>query len=646
MGGIMSLTLDSNHVENLNSEQKEAIEHRQGALLVLAGAGSGKTRVVTLRIAHLIENGVYPEAILALTFTNKAAGEMKERVERLTSSKVLISTFHSIGARILRESIQYLGEGYKNDFTIYDASDQDKLVKILLKDRGSTDAKGDAKSALSFISNAKNALLSPDSAPPDKEDAIYMDIYRAYQNSLRQAGAVDFDDLLYLPVRLFRENPELLAAYQNRWKYLLIDEYQDTNEAQYTLVKLLVAGHGNLCVVGDPDQSIYSWRGANLRNILDFQRDYPGAKVIRLEQNYRSVTNILDAANALISYNEQRLEKNLWSALGEGEKIKLFTADDERREADFIAKEISKHLSRGRSLDDIVVFYRTNAQSRVLEDRFLYQRIPYQIIGGLSFYQRKEIKDIMAYLRTVHSGSDFISFERALMVPKRGVGETTITKIRLEANRLRMPIFDAVKEMVAGRSQLKLTGKVAEELRQFVSFIEKLREKKEQLSDLVRETIEGSGYMGFLKEDPETFADRRENVEALLVKAMEWETEREDGTLSQFLEELSLKGQIDDLGNQGPTLSLMTIHNGKGLEYPVVFLVGLEETLFPHINAMGKKEAIEEERRLCYVGMTRAKETLYLTTARGRTLYGGFRPMTQSRFLREIPGEYIEKLRY
>jgi len=642
----MTATLDPTLVEKLNTQQKAAVEHQEGALLVLAGAGSGKTRVVTLRIARLIDKGVYPEAILALTFTNKAAQEMKERVEKLTSSKVLISTFHSIGARILRESIHYLDEAYKNDFTIYDDSDQDKLIKILLKERGSTDTKGDTKSVLSFISNAKNALLSPDSAPRDEEETSYMELYRAYQNALKSAGAVDFDDLLYLPVRLFREKPEVLAAYQKRWRYLLIDEYQDTNEAQYTLVKLLVAGHGNLCVVGDPDQSIYSWRGANLRNILDFQRDYAGATVIRLEQNYRSVTNILDAANALISYNQQRLDKNLWSALGEGEKIKLFTADDERREADFISKEIQKHLSRGRSLDDIVVFYRTNAQSRILEDRLLYQRIPYQIIGGLSFYQRKEIKDIMAYLRTVHSGSDFISFERALMVPKRGIGETTLNKIRLEANRLRMPIFDAVKEIVSGRSELKLTGKVAEELRQFVQFIEKLRLKKDQLSDLVRETIEGSGYLGFLQEDEETFADRRENVEALLVKAMEWEAEREGGTLSQFLEELSLKGQIDDLGSQGPTLSLMTIHNGKGLEYPVVFLIGLEESLFPHINAMGKKEAIEEERRLCYVGMTRAKEVLYLTTARGRTLYGGFRPMTQSRFLREIPGEYIEKLRY
>ncbi len=641
----MTLELSS-PVENLNSEQKEAIEHHIGALLVLAGAGSGKTRVVTLRIAQLIEQGVYPESILALTFTNKAAGEMKERVEKLTASKVLIATFHSIGARILRESIHFFEEGYKNDFTIYDASDQEKLVKILLKDKGSTDAKGELKGALAFISNAKNALISPDTVPEDSEEQLYMEIYRSYQKGLQESGAVDFDDLLYLPVRLFKEHPEVLAAYQKRWKYLLIDEYQDTNQAQYTLVKLLVAAHGNLCVVGDPDQSIYSWRGANLRNILDFQRDYPGAKVIRLEQNYRSVTNILDAANALISYNEHRLEKNLWSALGEGEKIKLFTADDERREADFIAKEVQYHLSRGKSLDEMVVFYRTNAQSRVLEDRFLYKRIPYQIIGGLSFYQRKEIKDIMAYLRTVHSGSDFISFERALSVPKRGIGETTITKLRLEANRLRMPIFDAIKEMIAGQSQLKLTGKVAEELRQFVLFIEKLRGKKEELSDLVRETIEGSGYMNFLKEDPETYADRRENVEALLVKAMEWEAEREDGTLSQFLEELSLKGQIDDLGNQGPTLSLMTIHNGKGLEYPIVFLAGLEESLFPHINAMGKKEAIEEERRLCYVGMTRAKEVLYLTTARGRTLYGGFRPMTQSRFLREIPSEYIERIRF
>ena len=637
-------TLTSNNVENLNQEQRDAVLHTEGPLLVLAGAGSGKTRVVTLRIAELIRNGVPPEAILGMTFTNKAAQEMKERVEKLTQSRVLISTFHSLGARILRESIHYLG--YKNDFTIYDDDDQQKLIKQLLKERGLGDKKGEAKSVLSFISKAKNALLPPTSSARDHEEETYFDLYRAYQNRLSDAGAVDFDDLLYLPVHLFQEMPEVLASYQRRWQYLLIDEYQDTNEAQYTLVKLLVSEHGNLCVVGDPDQSIYSWRGANLRNILDFSRDYPGAKIVRLEQNYRSVTNILDAANALISYNDERLEKRLWSGLGEGDKIKLFSADDERREADFVAREIRKLLDRGASLDDIVVFYRTNAQSRVLEDRLLYQQIHYQIIGGLSFYQRREIKDLMAYLRTVHSGSDFISFERALLVPKRGIGETSMEKIRQEANRKRKPIFETAKDIIAGTSELKLSGKILEELRRFISFIEGLREKKDRLSDLVRETIEGSGYMGYLKEEPETYEDRRENVEALLVKSMEWESEREGGTLSQFLEELSLKGQIDDLGNQGPTLSLMTIHNGKGLEFPVVFLVGMEETLFPHINSLGKKEAVEEERRLAYVGMTRAKEKLYLTTARGRTLWGGFRPMTPSRFLREIPSEYLEKIRF
>jgi DNA helicase-2/ATP-dependent DNA helicase PcrA len=635
-------TTSPHHVHQLNQEQEEAVKHLSGPLLVLAGAGSGKTRVVTLRIAELILAGIPPEEILGMTFTNKAAQEMRQRVESQTKAKVLISTFHSLGARILRESIHYLG--YKNDFTIYDGEDQEKVVKGILKEKGLGEKKGEARGFISFISNAKNSLLSLDTPPKDREEELYFDVYKAYQRRLGDAQAVDFDDLLYLPVRLFREMPEVLNNYQNRWKYLLIDEYQDTNEAQYIMVKLLVEKHRNICVVGDPDQSIYSWRGANLRNILDFNRDYADAKVIRLEQNYRSVTNILDAANALITYNDDRIEKNLWSALGAGEKIKLFAADDERREADFVAREIEKNLNEGYSLDEIVIFYRTNAQSRVLEDRLLYRRIPYQIIGGLSFYQRREIKDLLAYLRLVHSGSDFLSFERALLVPKRGVGEATLDKIRLEANRLRLPIFSAVQEIISGRTELKLGPKILDELKRFVSFIEELR-KIPQLSDLVRTTIEGSGYIGYLREEAETFEDRRENVEALLVKAMEWEGEREGGTLSQFLEELSLKGQIDDLGGQGPTLSMMTIHNGKGLEFPVVFLVGMEETLFPHINSLGKKEAVEEERRLCYVGMTRAKKRLYLSSSRGRTLWGGFRPMTPSRFLREIPAIFLEKIR-
>lgn len=616
----------------LNEEQQKAVEKIDGPLLVLAGAGSGKTRVVTQRIIHLINSGVYPSQILGLTFTNKAAGEMKERIEKLTSAKVLISTFHSLGARILRESIHYLG--YPNRFTIYDADDAEKLIKGCLTELKLPDKKGDVNTIKSLISSAKNGLLTLKGQEQE--------LYNLYQTRLRECDAVDFDDLLYLPVQLFTEHPEVLASYQRAWKYLLIDEYQDTNEAQYRLIQMLVEKSRNICVVGDPDQSIYSWRGANLHNILNFEKDYPDALVVRLEQNYRSTSTILEAANALIKRNVQRLDKKLWSAVGSGDKIRLIRVYNEREEAKTIVREIDQLRGRRVPLDEIVVFYRTNAQSRVFEDQLLFADIPYRIIGGLSFYQRREIKDILAYLKVVQSDSDFISLQRVINLPKRGVGDASLDKLRQESIRLHMPIFTTIEQVLSGQINLKLTPKLKEGLTEFVKLIHSLRTKKEALYDLVQATIKESGYINYLKEDMLSFEERFENVDQLLTKAHEWEQERDDATLTVFLEELSLRSSADEGGADEERLNLMTLHNSKGLEFDYVFMVGMEEMLFPHVNSQGDADSIEEERRLCYVGVTRARRRLYLSHARERSLFGSTRLMRPSRFLSEIPSHYTQ----
>jgi DNA helicase-2/ATP-dependent DNA helicase PcrA len=635
----------------LNQDQLDAVETLNGPLLVLAGAGSGKTRVVTYRIVNLLESGVNSMAILGLTFTNKAAQEMKERVRHLTSSHVLICTFHSLGARLLRESIHFLD--YSNNFTIYDDQDVDKLMKVCLGDIPGL-AKADTKGFLQLISSAKNGLLAPDQVDvSDLDESLkaFPQVYAKYQAKLKECNALDFDDLLYLPVRLFREHPDVLEHYQNRWSHLLIDEYQDTNEAQYTLVKYLVAVHGNLCVVGDPDQSIYSWRGANVRNILEFESDYPGAKVVRLEQNYRSRMNILEASNALIGYNTGRYEKNLWSDKGPGEKIKHYTADTERGETDFVAERIRLHYDEHNiPLKEMAIFYRTNAQSRVLEDKFLSRRIPYVIVGGVSFYQRREIKDILAFLRMVQSGVDYVSFARTLNLPKRGVGDTTLEKIRLGAIEERLSILAYCEELVKDaplRHPVRLSAKQKEGLKAYVDIIRELREinKGSPLKDLVQAAIERTGYVEHLKGEMESFQERKENLNALISKAMEWELSTEAPSLEGFLEELSLKSTLDETDASKDCVHLMTIHNGKGLEFEVVFLVGMEEDLFPHANARGDSQALEEERRLCYVGMTRAKEFLYLCDVRQRFLWGTTRLQRPSRFLREVPAEYVEKVR-
>lgn len=635
----------------LNQEQLDAVETLSGPLLVLAGAGSGKTRVVTYRIVNLIKGGIDPMSILGLTFTNKAAQEMKERVQHLTSSYVLICTFHSLGARLLREAIHCLD--YTNNFTIYDDQDVDKLMKVCLGDIPGM-AKADPKPFLQLISSAKNGLLAPDQVDISELDEslkAFPEVYARYQAKLKECNALDFDDLLYLPVRLFREHPEVLEHYQNRWSHLLIDEYQDTNEAQYTLVRYLVQRHGNLCVVGDPDQSIYSWRGANVRNILEFESDYPGAKVVRLEQNYRSRMNILDASNALIGYNTGRYEKRLWSDKGPGEKIKHFTADTERGETDFVSERIRLHYDEHNiPLKEMAIFYRTNAQSRVLEDKFLSRRIPYVIVGGISFYQRREIKDILAFLRMVQSGVDYVSFARTLNLPKRGIGDSTLEKIRLGAIEERLSILGYCEELVKDtplRHPIRLSAKQKEGLKAYVDIIKELRDvnKNGALKDLVKAAIERTGYIEHLKGEMESFQERKENLNALISKAMEWELSIENPSLEGFLEELSLKSSLDEAVATKDCVSLMTIHNGKGLEFEVVFLVGMEEDLFPHANSRGDMQALEEERRLCYVGMTRAKEFLYLCDVRQRFLWGTTRLQRPSRFLKEVPAEYIEKVR-
>lgn len=628
----------------LNPEQQSAVLHIDGPLLVLAGAGSGKTRIVTQRIANLIELGVSPHHILGLTFTNKAAEEMRERVKALTSSHVLICTFHSLGVRILRNSISALS--YSSSFLIYDEEDSLKVIKAILETLGLKDKEFSPKVFKGMISHAKNQLKEPDDnyIAGSPVEQFFPKVYALYNEKLKEYGALDFDDLLYLSVKLFKEHPDILRSYQDLYRYLLVDEYQDTNHAQYQMISLLASKNNNLFVVGDPDQSIYSWRGANIRNILDFTSDYPSAKMVRLEQNYRSTSNILNAANALITFNKNRLEKKLWSALGHGAKIYTYTAESERGEAEFVVNQIAYQKEENRiSLSDMVVFYRTNFQSRVLEDYLLKKRIPYTIVGGISFYQRKEIKDILAFLRLMHNPADFVAFERTINVPKRGIGDKAIENLKKFAEDNQLPILEALKHAL--NAPLKLSAKQKSAIGDYLSIFHEMSHFHGPLDEMVSLLVKKSHYLEYLKEDSETFDERKENISELFAKAAEWQLLNEEATLVSFLEELSLKSTLDEASQDDEKVHLMTVHNGKGLEYEVTFLVGLEEDLFPHVNSRGSLEAIEEERRLCYVGMTRAKRFLYLTNAELRYLYGSSRYMKKSRFLSEIPIQYLQKVR-
>lgn len=639
-------------IEELNPEQKKAVKHINGPLLVLAGAGSGKTRVVTHRIAHLIQVGILPSDILAVTFTNKAANEMKERVRKITNANVLTCTFHSLGAKILRESISTLG--YNNNFSIYDEEDSLKVIRNCLDIIGKQEDKGLVKFIKSKISQAKNDLLSEEKISlsqfaSDKEKD-FCRIYPLYQKKLKEYNAVDFDDLLFLPVLLFNKDSSIKEHYQNKWLFLLIDEYQDTNIAQYTIAKILSDQHKNIFVVGDPDQSIYSWRGAKYQNILNFDKDFPDAKVIALQQNYRSTNTILSAANSLIKNNEQRLDKNLWSSLGEGEKITIYIADTEKKEASFVVNKIIDHnLMNHISFEEIVIFYRTNAQSRIFEDLLLAEKIPYVIYGGLSFYQRKEIKDLIAFMRMIFSDSDEISFTRTINIPKRGLGQTSISKLLDLAEQHRTSILKVCAAYIENPdmySGIKLSKKQIASLLDYISLISFLRDlvhKNGPLSDTISKIVERSNFLPYLQEeDPESFEDRKQNVAELIVKATEYENIKENYGLANFLQEISLLSNLETVKTK-ETVKLMTLHNSKGLEFSHVFMVGMEEEIFPHVNSKNSVEEIEEERRLCYVGMTRAKKKLYLTAARYRNLWGASRIMNLSRFLSEIPAKYLEK---
>ncbi len=641
--------MHQNIFSQLNDEQALAVNSLDGPLLVIAGAGSGKTRVVTLRIANLLERGVPPSQILALTFTNKAATEMKERVEQLSQCAVLICTFHSLGAKILRESIPHLG--YQRNFTIYDEEDVERVIRGSVERVGAKpEGKIDIKTLKKLISKAKNESATVYGYSPSRdEDPLFPEIFGHYQQTLKICNAVDYDDLLLLPVRLFQEHPSVLEVYQQRWSHLLIDEYQDTNAMQYSFIQFLVAKHHNICAVGDPDQSIYSWRGANIHNILNFAQDFPGAQIIRLNQNYRSCTNILDAANAVISRNQQRYDKKLWSALGEGEKIKHFRGDTEQDESSYIAERLLHyHQKENLPFSEMVVFYRTNAQSRAFEDQFLHKRIPYVIVGGLSFYQRREVKEILSWLRMVQSGADYISFTRTVNIPKRGIGDATLEKIQIGANVEHCTILafcDKLLQQLPVQAPVKLTQKQREGLQEYLSIIQRLRDLQTSfsLAELVTAVIDFSRYREYLELDKETMADRIENLNALVNKAAEWEKTADKPSLEAFLEELSLKSNVDDLTAAEDRVSLMTIHNGKGLEFILTFIAGLEETLFPHVNAGENQTALEEERRLFYVGMTRARQYLYLTEASSRYLWGVNRTQRSSRFLKEVPPEYLVK---
>ncbi len=623
-------------LQSLNPEQLKAVKHINGPMLVLAGAGSGKTRVATLRIAHLLTSGVRPSEVLGLTFTNKAAHEMKERVQKYAGSNVLVTTFHSLGARLLREAIHHMG--YNKDFVIYDESDSEKLLKETAREM-QVSSELDLKALRIYISRKKNGLVV-------EEQEGFKVLYERYNEKLKKCNAVDFDDLLRLPVELFDGFPEVLAFYQERWKYMLVDEYQDTNGAQYSFVKQLCGERCNLFVVGDPDQSIYSWRGANIQNILNFEKDFPGAILVRLEQNYRSTNIILEAANAVITKNGGRYDKSLWSSLGDGEKINFFSARSEREEARFVGRQVQDIANKGTALADMCIFYRTNVQSRVLEDEMISRKIPYVIVGGVSFYLRKEIKDVLSMLRLLDNPKDLISFLRVVNLPKRGIGETTLEKIVDAHEKSGLPILDFMLKIYSEEAYSTLpftvTAKQKEGWADFAKVFLMLKEtaSNETIEELVRAAIFRSRYIDVIAQDAETKLERLENLEELIVKAQEWQESKEpeeEATLSNFLSDTSLATSMDNADDDQDALTLMTIHNGKGLEYEIAFIVGLEEDLFPHINSKKSPEQIEEERRLFYVGITRAKRHLFISFAQVRSLWGATRSMRPSRFLQEIP---------
>ncbi|NYE57005.1 DNA helicase PcrA [Carboxydothermus ferrireducens] len=636
----------------LNPAQREAVTHVEGPLLVLAGAGTGKTRVLTFRVAHLLYRKMaYPHEILAITFTNKAAREMKERVERLISGsarEIWISTFHSFALRILRNDIEKLG--FSRDFTVYDEEDQLQVIKECLKELNIDDKRFAPKAIAYHISSAKDKLISPRQYRDDADDLFKEKvaiIYNMYQEKLNKNNALDFDDLLYYAVRLFENYPRVLEYYQRRFKYILVDEYQDTSHAQYRLVNLLAQKHRNLCVVGDPDQSIYSWRGADITNILNFERDYPEAKVVILKENYRSTQKILDAANAVIAKNRMRKEKEIFSVKEPGHPVYFYPAVDEKDEAAFVALTIESLVKSGEyNYKDIALLYRTHALSRNFEEAFMQRGIPYVIFGGRRFYDRKEIKDIIAYLRIVANPYDKVSLKRIINEPKRGIGEASIAKIEAYADETGLPIGLL---LLRDEALALVSGKTRKALKEFGEMLLWFRELKDRISvtKLTEEILERSSYLPALKaEDTMEARARIENLNEFLTVTQAFERESEDKSLEAFLATISLLTDADIEEGGENRVRMMTLHAAKGLEFPVVFLVGLEEGIFPHSRAIFSidPQELEEERRLCYVGITRAQKRLYLTRAWRRTVYGRTDFNEPSRFLDEIPEELIESL--
>lgn len=636
--------------DTLNEQQKQGVFTVEGPVLLLAGAGSGKTRVLTHRIAYLIEEmGVQPFHIMAITFTNKAAGEMRERVDSMIgygASQVWVSTFHSTCVRILRRYIDRLG--FDNNFTIYDTDDQKTVIKEVCK-RLQIDTKMlKEKTIMGVISSAKDELISPvqyqTQAMGDLVKEKLGRVYHEYQEALRRSNALDFDDLIMMTVELFKTCPDVLEGYQERFRYLMVDEYQDTNTAQFELIRLLADRYRNLCVVGDDDQSIYKFRGANIRNILDFEEVYPEATVIRLEQNYRSTQNILDAANEVIKNNVGRKEKALWTKKGEGGRIRFRQLDTAYEEAEFVVEDIVKKKQQGKAdYGSCAVLYRTNAQARVLEERFVFAGIPYEVVGGINFYSRREIKDMLAYLKTVDNGKDDVAVKRIINIPKRGIGAATIARVQEYADSRNISFYDALREA----DQIMTIGKSSAKLQPFVTMIQTFRSKLEYygLENLIKDIIETTGYIQELKESEEEDAeDRINNIGELISKVVAYEQSHEHPTLSEFLEEVALVADIDRIENEGNRVLLMTLHSAKGLEFPNVYLVGMEDGVFPGYMSIisDDKEDIEEERRLAYVGITRAMEELSVTCAKQRMVRGEIQYNPISRFLQEIPERLLD----
>lgn len=644
---------------NMNPRQKEAVMHTEGPLLLMAGAGSGKTRVLTHRIAYLIEEkNVNPWNILAITFTNKAAREMKERVNQLLGSggeDVWVSTFHSMCVRILRRDVDQIG--YSRNFTIIDTSEQNTLMKRVLKELNIDPKKYDPRSILGAISNAKNELLTP-ADYENQQGSLFEQIvgrcYALYQKELRNNQCMDFDDLIMNTIRLFKENEDALQFYQRKFHYIHVDEYQDTNHAQYTLVNLFADRFKNLCVVGDADQSIYGWRGANMQNILDFEKDYPDAAVILLEQNYRSTQTILNAANQVIKNNRNRPDKNLWTENSAGEKITYYRGDSERDEARFIVSEMQKQIAdKGRKFGDFAVLYRTNAQSRVIEEMLLKANVPYTMVGGRKFYDRKEIRDILAYLSAIANPSDSLSLERIINVPKRGIGATSVEKLREFASLHEWSLLEAAMNV----DLANISGKAGKELGSFGMMMDQFAQMIPYLSvtELTKEILDKTGYkQDLINQNNLESQSRLENLEEFLTVTQEFdkrfEAQNEDDAdapeekLTVFLNDLALLSDVDSYEEESSQVTLMTLHAAKGLEFPVVFLIGLEENIFPLSRALMEESELEEERRLAYVGITRAEEELFLTNAFSRTLYGRTQYNRPSRFVEEIEQDLLQSL--